>query len=334
MSIVSSELVIRYSAVRTDTSANGGRMSKNAVADNAKNAFFPDWTAAQLAAGASRYRKFFLHVANDDDLTLADAALHLVAPLLGDDWVTLFAGTATDTQADIGTPDLYGAGELQSSVSAGATSFGVVLEDDALEIFRDGDTVFLATLSSAALDAGGHRTITQSEYHEGVTVSQSGSVVTVTLAEGDMLTNGYASGDAVASVLPLGDIVAAIGTVTKVTTAGTLDSTAITADHIGSITQTVTLTFTSATAFAAVSDVKGSLGTGSVSSTFAPSNTDFAKPYLTIPASAWGGTWAAGQTVSIPVTQAALGFWLANTAPAGAASYGADLVDLMMRGAS
>jgi len=333
MSVITSEIVLRKSATYTDSPTNGGRMSKVAITDNASQSMMPNWSATQMSSGATRYRKLFVHNVNDDDLTLADARIHLLSPTPAADRLTLFAGTQTDTQFAISSPTEYGAGTLQVAAAAGATCLTVSLEDDSQTIFRTSDTIFLATLSSTE-DNDEHRTVTQSEYHENVTVSQSGSVVTITLADGDMLTAAYAAGDTVASVLPLGDIVAAIGAVSKVTSAGTLDTTAVTSDNIGSINQTVTLTFTSATAFTAVSDVKGSLGTGSISSAFAPSNSDFTKPYLTIATSAWGGTWAAGETVTIPITPAAAAFWLKNVVEAGAASYGIDLGDLQISGGS
>ena len=321
MSITASELVIRYSANRTATSANGGRMSTVALTSGAKQNFFPDWTAAQMASGATRYRKFFVHNTNAENLALTDAMLHLLAPTPAGDRITMFGGTADDTQADIGSPTEYGAAALQSAVAAGATSLTVTLEDDAMAIFRTGDQIFVT-------DG------TNSEYHDAVTVAQNGSLVAISLAPGDMLTYAYTSGAVVASVLPLGTIVAAIATVNKVTGSGGLDATAITADNQGSISQTVTLTMSSTTTFSAVSDVLGSLGTGSIGSDFAPVNSDYTRPYLTVPATAWSGTWAAGETATIPVTQAAPAVWLKNVVPAGAAAYGNDAFTLRVVGGS
>jgi len=330
--IAASEIVIRKSENVTETSANGGRMTKTSVLDNGSQNYFPSWTAAQMSNGGTRYRKFFVHNTNDD-LTLSSAGIHMVLPTPADDRITLFAGTQTDTQDEIDNSTQYGAGTLQSAVSAGATSFDIVLEDAGQTIFRSGDTIFLATVATTT-DSAGHRQISQSEYHEDVTISKSGSVVTVTLAAGDMLANAYDAGSTVASVLPLGDIVAAIGTVAKVTSAGLLDAASITADNIGSIDQTVTLTFTSATAFVATSDVLGSLGSGSISGTFAPTNPDYSKPYLTIPPAAWGGTWVAGNTVTIPTTPAAGPFWAQDIVESDAASYGSNLLDLQIYGGS
>ena len=59
----------------------------------------------------------------------------------------------------------------------------------------------------------------------------------------------------------------------------------------------ITFTFSDATNFNCVSDVYGSLGSGTVSGSFQPNNSVTGTPYLTIPAAAWGGTFANGDTV-------------------------------------
>jgi hypothetical protein len=320
--IINSELVIRKSAYRTDTTTNGGRMTKNAVVSNARQNFLPDWTLAQVENGATRYRKFFLHVANDDDLALTQAGLHLTNVSSGDDRITVFEGTDSDTQADIDTPIEYGAGSLQSTLTAGASVLPVVLEASGMAIFRSGDQICIT-------DG------TNYEYHEGITVSNAGGgVVTITLAAGDMLSGDFAAGATVASVLPLGTIQAAIGMPEVTSSAGSLDATKITPDAIGGIDHTVTLTFTSATAFSAVSDVCGSLGMGTINADFAPTNSDFSKPYFKIASGAFGGTWAAGNVVRIATATAAVSFWVKGVLPAGAAPAGDDTFGLRVIGGS
>jgi hypothetical protein len=321
--IISSELVIRKSASRTDTATNGGRMSKNAVVSGARQNFLPDWTLAQVTAGGSRLRKYFLHVANDDDLALTQAGLHLTSVSSGDDRVTLFAGTTTDTQATLAaSPTEYGAGVLQSALTAGATVLSVTVEDMDMVVFRSGDQICIT-------DG------TNYEYHENVTVSNpGGGLVTITLAAGDMLSSDFAAGATVASVLPLGTIQAAIGTPAVTSASGTLDATKITPDAIGGVDHTVTITFTSATAFSAVSDVHGSLGTGAINADFAPANADFSKPYFKIASGTWGGIWVAGNVVTFASVAAAVAFWVKGVLPAGAAPAGDDTFGLRVIGGS
>ncbi len=299
------DLIIRHAAVRTDTSACGGRMSKNVVADAVAQNWLRDWTLAERTAGGQQLRKFFLHVVAAEGL--ADAGIFLLGPTLADDRVTLFAGTPSDTVGTLAaSPVEYGAGALQSAVAAGAAGFAVVMEASTPVLFHAGDTILL-------------RDGTNEERHDNVTVSVSGSVATITLADGDMVGHDFAAGAAVCSRLPLGDIAAAIGTPELTTLAGTLDASQLSAPALSAIDQTVTLTFTSPTAFSAVSDVKGSLGTGSIGAAFSPVNPDFTAPYFTIPAAAWGGTWAVGQVVRFTVAASAAAFWLRDVLPAGAA---------------
>lgn len=298
------DLIIRHAAVRTDTSACGGRMSKNAVADAVAQNWLRDWTLAERSAGGQQLRKFFFHVVAAEGL--ADAGVFLLGPTKADDRVTLFAGTPSDTVGTLAaSPVEYGAGALQAGVAAGATSFAVVMEAAAPVLFHAGDTILL-------------RDGTNEERHDNVTVSFEGSVAAITLASGDMVGHDFAAGAAVCSRLPLGDIQAAIGTPELTTVAGTLDAAQMTASALGSIDQTVTLTFTSPTAFSAVSDVKGSLGTGSIGAAFAPVNPDFTAPYFSIPAAAWGGVWAAGQVVRFAVDASAAAFWLRAVLPSSA----------------
>ncbi|EFL53113.1 conserved hypothetical protein [Solidesulfovibrio fructosivorans JJ]] len=328
--LVSSEIIIRKSAVVTDTASNGGRMSKHAVTSGANRNFLRDWTLAEAQNGGTMYRKFFLHAANADGLTYSQAGLHLLAPSAADERVALFAGMATDTQADLSvSPTTYGAGTLQAAVAAGATTFAVALKDTDLLYFHDGDTVCLYQ-AGAATD--GSEDVY--EYHDNITVSHAAGVDTITLADGDMAANAYAAGDGCASVLQCGDIAPTVAMTAMTSAAGIVDVSGITPDAIAGIDHTVTITFTSATAFSAVSDVLGALGAGTIGNAFAPTNADFTRPYFTIAASVWSGTFAAGDIVTLGQTAAAAAFWMRSVLPAGAAPFSGDAFGLRAIGGS
>jgi hypothetical protein len=317
-----SELVIRYSAQRTDTATNGGRMSPNAVASNVSRNFLRDWTLAEVAAGATQFRKFFLHVANPDRLPLTQAGLHLLGPSSAADRVTLFAGAVWETAANLpATPTEYGASLLQAPAAAGATTLAVVLEDASEAIFRTGDQIYVGNA-----DAG--------EYHDNVAVTVAGGVATLTLAAGDMLSREYPAGTGIASVLPFGDIAAVATVPTVISSGGAVDAARILPDAIGGIDQTVTLTFTSTTGFSAVSDVLGNLGAGSITADFSPINADFGHPLFTVQAAAWSGAFAAGNVVTVVTEAAAKAFWIKGVLPAGAAASGTDAFALKAIGGS
>lgn len=323
MSIVKSEIILRKSAVITDTDANGGRMTKTAVVDGARNALFPHFSIAERTAGKTRYRKFFYHVANDDDLPLLDGLLSVTAPTLAGDRVTIFAATWDDTQADIpASPDRYGAATLSGNHAAGLGTLSVTLEDAGQVIFRVGDQIRI--WDGEDPDSG--------EIHTVTAVSKVGTAVTLTLADTIFNEFGFASGSPVCSLLDCGEVAADV-TVDDVTSeGGDLSAAAVTVDSIGTIAQTVTLTFTSATAFSAVSDVMGSLGTGNISTAFAPSNPDYAKPYFTVPSAAWDGSWEAGDTATLTTTPAAVPFWAELICPAGATGHPDNDVTFRLEG--
>jgi len=328
--LLSSEIIIRKSATVTDTASNGGRMSKNAVTSGANRNFLRDWTLAEAQNGGTMLRKFFLHAANADNLTYAQAGIHLLTPSAADERVALFAGTATDTQAGLSaSPTTYGAGTLQAAVTAGATAFAVVLKDTGLAYFHNGDTVCLYQPGAAS---DGSEDVY--EYHDGVTVSQDAGVATITLADGDMVASDYAAGDGCSSVLQFGDIAPAVALTAMTSAAGIVDVAGITPDAIAGIDHTVTITFTSPTAFSAVSDVLGALGAGTTGNDFAPTNADFTRPYCTIAASAWSGTFAAGDIVTFDQTAAAAAFWMRSVLPTGASPFAGEAFSLRAIGGS
>lgn len=321
MSIVPSEIILRKSAVIGDTDANGGRMTKTAVVDQSRNGMFPNFTIAERTAGATRRRKFFYHVANSESLPLLDAFLSVAAPTPAGDRVTIFAATWDDTQADIpASPAHYGAASLTATTAAGASSLTVTLENSAQVIFRQGEQIRIWDGSDD----------TSGEIFTASTVSKDGASVTIGLS--GTLSKEFAAGSPVCSLLDCGDVEASAAVDTPETEYGVFNAAAVTVDSIGAIAQTVTLTFSSATAFAAASDVLGSLGTGNIAASFSPINPDYARPYLTVPSAAWSGSWEAGDTVEITTTPAAVPFWAEAVCPAGASGDTNNAVTVRLEG--
>ncbi|NDY56641.1 hypothetical protein G3N56_07780 [Desulfovibrio sulfodismutans] len=324
MAIVKSEIILRKSAVVGDTDANGGRMSKTAVVDKSRSGMFPHFTISERTSGKGRYRKFFYHVANSESLPLLDAFLSVARPTPAGDRVTIFAATWDDTQADIpASPDHYGAASLTATTAAGASSLVVTLENSAQVIFRQGEQIRIWDGEDVEDNQSG-------EIFTADTVSKDGASVTIGLS--GTLSKEFAAGSPVCSLLACGDVEALASVAAPETEYGEFDDTAVTLDSIGTIAQVVTLTFSSATAFAATSDVLGSLGTGNIAASCAPINPDYARPYLTVPTSAWSGSWEAGDTVTITTTPAAVPFWAELICPAGASGDTNDAVTVRIEG--
>ena len=331
MSILAAELKWYRSAVVTNTASNGGKLSINEVVGGVKNNIFPDVSQAERLAGLIRYRKVFAKLTNAANEVLVNPAFHLRDFTPADDRVEIFVGTQTDTEGDItGSEQMYGVGALSANVSAGATQIVVTIEDASQVIFEaSGNTIHIGD------DTNG-------EYHTNVDViSTSGDQITLELDAGAQLANAYttANDTTVSSIIDAGlsELEPTIGTVVA-TSAGTGDydssGSNITGHNIGTVEDTLTLTFTSATAFDCTDAAMSALGSGNTSSDFSPVNTDFSVPYVTVLAAGWSGTWQAGDTLTIPTHPAAQGLWLKQTVPAGTVSFSGNNFVLRFGGES
>lgn len=332
MSIQASEMIWRYPAERSDVGTNGGRMTKNIIANAVKNNIWPDIPQSERDAGSTKYRKAFIHIANDDDLELVRPRVFVETPSPGDDSVTIFPGSFVDTQSGItGSEDQYGCGQLDSDVLASASSIDVMTEGAALDIFRDGDLIRIS--DKATVSGAGNE-----EYHTiSGAPSYNGDVATITLV--GTLANGFsASNTRVASVYQGTDPLVAAYSSFVVTTAGSgdFDDTTypVLLDHKGSVYQSWTLTWTSATEFNIVGDTLGLVGTGITSSTVQPNNPDFSKPYFVMNNAGFSGVWAASDTITFDTSPCAIPIWYKRIIPALANSLSGDKVIVGIDGES
>jgi len=334
MSILSTELIFYKSAVVTDTTLNGGVMSNNSITSGGLQNVFPNVLSAERVAGSTKYRKVFLKVANDDDLSLLDSKFWLDDVTAGGDWACFFAATQTDTQADItGSERKYGAGTLKTTVVAAATVITVTVENSTLTgIFVNGDMLRITDKLTPSSVTGNEEFVTIS----GVP-SVSGSDVTITLAAPGLI-NGYTAGTGtrVMSILEAGDIECSVSNWVETSTAGTFDETTypVICDNIGTIEQTWTLTFLDASNFTVVGNTVGSLAAGIRSSDYAPNNSNFTKPYFTIELEGWDGTWVVGETIVFKTHPASYAVWEKRVVPAGCSSLSNNKVTLAVSGES
>jgi hypothetical protein len=329
MSITAAELKWFKSEVITNTAANGGRMSDNEVVDGVKNNVFPDVSQAERIAGITRYRKVFAKLVNAANEVLVNPGLHIRSFTPAQDRIELMVATQVNTQADItGSEDMYGAGQLTSNVSAGATTVYMTLENAAQVIFRP-------TGNSVYIGDG-----TNQEYHTNVAASKTGDQVTLTLDSGAMVANNYiAANTVVASViygtvtelkptfLPVVDATAGTGTYNDTTTP-------LVGNNKGAIAGVFTVTFTSATTFNCTEAIRGAVGSGNTSSDFAPVNTVYSVPFFTLRSAGWTGVWASGDTLTITTSPAALPIFVKQTVPAGTNSFSGDNFTLRFGGES
>ncbi len=344
MAIVDSELVMLKSKVVSDEVGNGGLMDNTAVVTTGVvNNVWPSVFKAERIAGSTKYRKTFLKVANDSDETLFNPQIWMDIITQGEDWVTLFAGTQTDIQSGIGgTEDHYGCGTLQANIAAGVSSFVVTVENAVLatgaadEIFRDGDTIRITNKDTPSSGTGTEEILVISGTPTVSSLDVTITIVGTTANAYNIDDNTY--GTRVMSVLEPSDITASFDSFVDTTAGdGAYDDGSYPPllDNIGSINQTVTITFTDATNFTAASNVAGvTLSGGSKSSDYLPNNPDVTKPYFTLETAGFSGTWASGDTIVFNTVPASQAIWQKRTVPAGAASLTGNKATVVFSGES
>jgi len=96
----------------------------------------------------------------------------------------------------------------------------------------------------------------------------------------------------------------------------------------GTVQESWTLTFTSASNFQVSGGFYGSVGTGSINSDFEPVNPDTGEPYFKIPSAGWGGTFAEGESAQFTTSPSAIPLLLEEEVPIGTAQEPNNLVPL------
>ena len=343
MSIVDGELKMYKSKVVTDDTTNGGIMDNTAqVISGVVNNVWPSVFKAERLAGGTKYRKTFLKVANDNDETLFNPQLWMDVVTQGDEWVIFFGGTQTNVQNDIvGTETKYGCAILQANVSGGGGSIVVTVEDSTLAsgndvIFRNGGTIRITNKDTPSSITG-----TEEIHVINGAPGVSGNNITLTLT--GTLANAYniddnTYGTRVMSVLEPSDIVTSFDNFVDTTAGdGAYDDSTYPPilDNLGTIAQTITITFTGATTFTATSNVSGvSLTGGTTGTDYSPSNSDVSKPYFTLESAGFSGTWASGDTIVFDTIPAALTIWQKRVVPAGADSLTGNRAVIVFTGES
>jgi hypothetical protein len=322
MAIVGSELVYYASAVVNDTASNGGRISANEVVSGSSNVFWPNVPEGDLSAGVTQWRKGFVRVDNAANETASVLRVGLWRPTPGDDELYLALGTQTNIQSAFGSPDLYGVGQLNASVTTGANEIAVLVEDGAVPIFRNGELIRIS--NETGLGTGG-----TAEVHTiNGAPSVVGDVVTITLT--GTLANDYSNTNTyVASLIHQTTVKGSTTGKVVTSAAGTFTEANMTVGNLGSIYQVLTFTFTSATAFTVASDAGITLAGGTIDSTYAPTNIGKGASYFSVPATCWGGTWANGNTLVITTVPPSVPILEKRVVPASATAFGSQSRGLM-----
>ncbi|OIN87871.1 MAG: hypothetical protein AUJ12_00440 [Alphaproteobacteria bacterium CG1_02_46_17] len=157
--------------------------------------------------------------------------------------------------------------------------------------------------------------------------SWSGNVATVELAE--QVTNAYpVAATFGAGCIETDEVACETSVWTEASASGTYDETSypLTMYNDGTVYETWTLTFSSASAFSVAGAYYGSVGSGNTSSDFSPNNIDMGQPYFTINSNGWGGTWTSGDTIVFNTVPSAVPMLLCQHVPAGTAAESNNLL--------
>lgn len=334
MAIQSSEIKFYKAYVNNDTSSNGGRMSNSVISSGVRNAVFPNVSEAERTSGVTRWRKLFVKIANDDDLTFANGKTMLTSTTGSDDYMVIAAGNDYNVYSAIGTPRIYGCGVLNANVSAAATSITVAIEGADSTAWNNLNIFNTSTADNIIRITDG----THAEIFENVSASKTDNVYTLTLNAGDALGNSYLTTNTyISSILNAGDVKCSFDSVVVTSTAGTFNYTnfPILLDNIGTVYDTWTLTFINATTYTITGLSEGLLASGgNISSNASPTNPNFAKKYMTIQSGAFGGTFATNDTVVFKTYPATIPIWMREIVPAGSASYANNTCPLYVIGES
>lgn len=342
MAIQASEIKWYKSSVVNDTGGNGGTLSSIEIADAVKNNVWPDVPQAERASGSVKYRKTFIKVANDADLTLISPRIFVETRTPGDDSVVLMVGTQTDSQLQAsGYSRFYGAADLDANVNAGDTSLTVHVEEGngvgGHEIFHNGDLIRISDKGNVDAVEGNTEFL---RLASSAAVVWNGDQATLTLESGSSLANAYAATSGkVASVIEAADIKAGFSDWSESSVAGSYAETEspLLGDNIGTVEENWTLTFTSASNYVCNGDRLGLVGSGSIGGgPFSPINPDFNKPYFTLQDGSppWSGSWSVADTIIFSTHPAAVAVWEKRTVPAGADSYSGNKVVVAITGES
>ncbi|MGD8388653.1 MAG: hypothetical protein PVG49_16020 [Desulfobacteraceae bacterium] len=149
--------------------------------------------------------------------------------------------------------------------------------------------------------------------------SYSGNVVTVELESGSTVANSYTTAKTYgAGCVDGGTVEPESENWAETSTSGTYDESTypVILYNDGTEEDSITITFSSASAFTASGANAGSLGSGQITENFSPTNPDTGQPYFTVDADGWGGSWANGETVEFDTHPSAVGLWLKEVVPA------------------
>ena len=320
MGIVASEIKFYKAVTNNDLGGNGGRKGSTQIITSILNNLFPNVTAGERTSGITRYRKCFIRNENSSELVLGSTYLWISARSPADDYFHIKQGTDDDVQtAAVGYSNWAATGLLDQD--ANALDMSIDVDYDVASGVYNGSYVYISdgVNSEVAIINGAPAWV--------------GTVATLSLTVGlqysYLKTTTY-----VGTMINLGDLDTSFDTWVETSGSGTFDEVSYPPSlyNIGTISESWTITFTSASAFSCAGANVGTIGAGNISGNFSPVNGG--SYYFTIDAGGWGGTWQSGDKVTFNTVHAGAGIWVKEIVSAAIAAYANNTLGLSWKGES
>ena len=319
--MLSSDIKTYLSLTQTRDASNGGRRSNTIVQHSAVAQVFPYISRSERKNSTFIYRKLATVIEDlVDDGALRNTLDLIDRPTLGDDAVSMFAGTPTDTQGDIPGSDTgadtkpkFGAAYLAADITSGDQT---VVVDVELAKFASGvEAFFLAGRQVRVTDMVTADSATERE--DFVTIDAVTSVVglRVTFTTLEQIGHDYTAGDGESraiSMIDHGNVECSTENYV-VTAAGDYAYNHVTypliTDGSGTIEDSLTLEWSGANNFSCVGSSGTDYGSGTFGADFTPMNSAKSRKYFTLEAAGHSGTPQAGDTITIDIHSAEYNTW-------------------------
>ena len=338
MGFTTNDIIIVYPIDRVA----GGRLGYDQATSGQGGNLIPLALPSDLSAGREVHRKIGFRIADSNNGVGAESFLRKWKEISGEYAFSSFFPVSRLflNSAIAGSEEKYGTGVLKYAVTSTDTTLVVTVRSTDLAtgsdaIFNDEKKI------SVCLAAQGPTSDTGLQSLAVVDGAPSNDGVDVTIDLAAAIGADYPAGSLVQSYPDEIDIETSYENVVETSTAGVFDEAQIVLDNIGTPTLSVTITFTSATTFNAVGDYSGivtdgssSMGTGSITVAFAPTNRFNSQPIFTLPVGIFTGTWASGDTVEFDINGAEYCFVEKHVIPASAVSVAGDYEDYALQTSS
>jgi hypothetical protein len=342
--IQASEIVTHPAAAMNQTNSAGGVINSDiTIASGAIGNVIEDITEAERLNGIQRHYKLFAKIGNPDNKIYKQARIFLQHPLENDYYTSLIKGDFDELWNDISANRKYGSGNLKTGTALSPGDQTLIIDTRGVSYahFQQNDLIVI-TDKLDTTDITGHSEFARINQP----VSWNGDEATIhfdtplrhAYADQRVLNNTTIKTH-ISSCIEYGDIKAQ-ATITDNTSAhGTTDNSALIYNHIAAISQTITIAFQDTNNFTATSNIGGiTLPAGQKTVLYEPQNPTYLKPYITIPATFWtndgAGDWAAGDTLKISTTPAAIPYWLIIDIPPSSAASDLEIIDIWTDGYS